>query len=109
MRMGRFSIKAIIICSLFFILNLFDTISTHILITHGIAREANPLMALVIAKGGFISLYIVKILLGVAVWILFVKNWHLKLCRIGSYILVSVYGLLGLYHISGWIYVISYR
>ena len=104
MKMEKYSIRAIIVLSLFFVFNLFDTISTHLLITLGIAREANPLMAFVIAKGGFVSAYIMKILSGILVWFVFVKNWDLRISRVCGYILTSIYGLLSLYHIGGWVY-----
>ena len=102
--MEKYSIRAIIILSIFFVLNLFDTISTHLLINLGVVREANPLMAFVIAKGGFISVYVIKILFGAVAWFIFVKNWESKICRICSYILLVMYGPLVLYHMGGWIY-----
>lgn len=103
--MEKYSIKAIIICSLIFLLNLFDTISIHLLISLGLVKEANPLMNFLIAHYGFISFYFVKIIIGLLVFILFIKYWKDRFCKIGSYVLLLIYSLVVIHHIIGWIYV----
>lgn len=64
---------------------------------YGIDIEANPIMQACMADGRVF--FIVKVLL-VALGLLFMYQYEdLKICKIGSWLLLVVYGALAAYHI----------
>jgi hypothetical protein len=64
---------------------------------YGIDIEANPIMRFFMADGR--DFFIVKVLL-VALLLLFMWQYEdLKICKLGSWVLLAVYGALAIYHI----------
>ena len=64
---------------------------------YGIDIEANPIMRMFIANDS--AFFIVKVLL-VALGLLIMWRYEgLKICKVGSWLLLIVYGALAIYHI----------
>lgn len=80
------------------LLNLFDYIMTLRQVNkYDTEIEANPIMRL--AMHNTVLFFIVKIVF-VTLWLLVL--WHYrdtKMCKIGSWVLLAVYGAIGIYHI----------
>lgn len=86
-----------------YLLNLFDYIMTVRQINkYGIDIEANPIMRACMANDSVF--FIIKVVL-VALLLLFMYQYEdLKICKIGYWVLLAVYGALAIYHI--YLYVI---
>jgi len=97
--MIKFSINALVVCCLIFILNIFDAVATNIGISLG-GKELSPIMSYIINHWGFLWFYFIKIADGfVACLLLFIFWNRSNFIRICGYTVVTVYGLLAIYHI----------
>lgn len=94
----------VVIGALICLFNAFDAIFTHHFLVGGIAEESNPLMLYVLENGGFISFYVIKLLLGSMFLIGAIKAYeHVWVSLafvgvLGIYIFINVkYHLFGIY------------
>ncbi len=80
------------------LLNLFDYIMTVRAVNkYDVDVEANPIMRFALQND--ILFFIMKILL-VTFWLFVMYRYRdMKICKIGSWVLLAVYGALAIYHI----------
>jgi hypothetical protein len=103
--MEKYSIRGIIVGLITFALNIYDVISTYTLIKNCGGEECSPIVSYIIATGGFLSLLIIKIMLGLAITYMFAKYWtKFKLARVGGYFVLFIYGVLTIYHTVNLLY-----
>lgn len=85
------------------LLNLFDAISTHLVLSMRLGVEANPLMAWLYYDCGPAYFFVIKMLVisacSAAVW----NRGSIKAVRIMIWVSVAIYGLLALWHVFFWI------
>ena len=79
-------------------LNLFDyTMTLKQVNKYGIDIEANPIMRLAMCNEGLF--FVVKVLL-VTLWLyILYLNQDNTICKLGSWVLLAVYGILAGYHV----------
>ena len=64
---------------------------------YGIDIEANPIMRMFMANDS--AFFIIKVLLIALLLMIMYQYKDLKICKIGSWLLLMVYGALAIYHI----------
>ena len=87
-----------IIGVLIFVLNAFDGVATHVVVSTAKATELNPIVAWAISVMG-VWFLLPKILVGLVAAALIKFGWEkLIIARIGGYFVLTIYCLLALYH-----------
>lgn len=94
-----YGIRSWIIVLSIITLSLLDAVFTALQILSGTIEEANPLMNMVISRGGIITFFTVKAAMTTLPLALIILHKEWKIARCAVWICLSAYSLISLYHI----------
>jgi hypothetical protein len=80
-------------------LSCLDAVLTAFQIWSGTVKEANPLMNMVISRGGIITFFTVKAAMTTLPVALIILHKEWKIARFAVWICISAYSLISLYHV----------
>ena len=80
-------------------LSCLDAVLTALQIWFGTVEEANPLMNMVISRGGIITFFTVKAAMTILPLALIILHKEWKIARYAVWICISAYSLISLYHV----------
>jgi len=80
-------------------LSCLDAVLTALQIWFGTVEEANPLMNMVINRGGIITFFTVKAAMTILPLALIILHKEWKIARYAVWICISAYSLISLYHV----------
>jgi hypothetical protein len=80
-------------------LSLLDAVLTALQIWSGTIEEANPLMNMVISRGGIVMFFIVKAAMTTLPLALIILHKEWKIARYAVWVCVLAYSLISLYHV----------